>query len=344
MRILFDITHPAHLYFFNHAVRRLRSEGHEVLLTGREKDCLVELARELDFEMEIFGDAPRGMTAMAKTLLSRQWRLASIVRRFRPNVMAAIGGTFIGFVGWLARTPCVVFTDTESATLSNAITFPFATRICTPKSYARADHPRQIRYRGYHSCAYLHPQVFQPNRAFLDPLGLSADEPYSIVRFVSWEASHDLGRAGLSLADKLVIVEQLAACGRVFVSTEGPMPASLERYRLPLARSHIHHALAFASLLVGESSTMCKEAALLGTPSIFIYPRVDLGCIRELADRGIVHWFAPTESSNAANKGVQLLRERDSTRWKALGQAIVADCDDVTRVICDQMLACGRGS
>ena len=46
MKILIDLQHPAHLHVFRNAVERWRAEGHEVLITGRDKDILVQLAEE----------------------------------------------------------------------------------------------------------------------------------------------------------------------------------------------------------------------------------------------------------------------------------------------------------
>jgi hypothetical protein len=51
-------------------------------------------------------------------------RLLPVVGTFKPHVMLQIGGTFVGPAGRLTNTPAWAFTDTENATLSNAVTFP----------------------------------------------------------------------------------------------------------------------------------------------------------------------------------------------------------------------------
>ena len=33
-----DITHPAHVHFFRHAIAELRARGHDVAVTTRRKD------------------------------------------------------------------------------------------------------------------------------------------------------------------------------------------------------------------------------------------------------------------------------------------------------------------
>ena len=342
MRILLDITHPAHLHFFRHAIATLRDQGHELRLTARDKDILRQLAGEMNIDMTFFGGTPAGVPAMARTLAYRKARLAGVVARFRPQVLAALGGTFIGALGWALRVPNVVFYDTENATLSNRITYPFASRVCTPRAYLH-DVPRQVHYAGYHESAYLSPRVFRPDPGVRGELGVGDGEPYAILRFVGWRASHDLGMHGLGPAVKRRIVEQLRRHGRVFISSEGPLPEDLEALRFPLPSKRMHDALAFAAVLVAESSTMCSEAAVLGVPSVFIYPPIPLGYTKEQAERwGIVHWIHPPEAEAAIRCAVELMQDRDRQRWREIGRAIEADSVDVSAFIVSQILEVGR--
>ena len=341
MRILLDITHPAHLHFFRHAIAQLQAQGHELRLTARDKDILRQLAGELGIEMSFFGGTPAGVAGMATTLAYRKARLAGIAARFRPQVMAALGGTFIGALGWALRIPNLVFYDTENATLSNRITYPFTSRVCTPRAYLD-DVPRQVRYAGYHESAYLSPRVFTPDPAVREELGLRPDEPYAILRFVGWRASHDLGMHGLDAAIKRRLVDELSRHGRVFISSEGELPDDLAALRFPLPGARMHDALAGAAVLVAESSTMCSEAAVLGVPSVFLYPPVRLGYTLEQVRRwGIVHWIHPPQAEAAIDRAVTLMRDPDRQRWREIGRAIEADSVDVSRFIVDQILEVG---
>lgn len=342
-RILVDITHPAHLHFFRHAIGELRSAGHELLLTARDKDCLRELAGQWGMELLWFGETPAGWLGKGRTLLHRQWRLWRVVREFRPHVMAAIGGTFIGAVGYLTRVPTIVFTDTESATLSNWITFPFATRICVPRAFRGERRRPHLRYDGFHELAYLRPPRFQPDPSVLREMGVANGEPYTMVRFVGWRAGHDVGRRGLTREQKIAAVERLAEHSRVFITSEAELPSSLAAYRLPLPACRMHDALAFASLLFGESSTMSSEAAILGVPSVFVYPQVELGIVQEHAERWrIVHWYPPEQFTAALEKASSLLRERRGDHWRGVARQIVDSSVDVSEFIREQVLESAR--
>ena len=43
MKILLDILHPAHVHFFRNTITNLKKEGHNVLITARDKDLTLKL-------------------------------------------------------------------------------------------------------------------------------------------------------------------------------------------------------------------------------------------------------------------------------------------------------------
>jgi len=112
--------------------------------------------------------------------------------------------------------------------------------------------------------------VFTPDPGVRRELGLKPGEMFSILRFVSWQASHDIGEQGLDAGRKRDLVERLGRHGRVFISSEVPLSPDLEPYRFPLPVDRLHHALAHAALLVGESAPMAAAAAVLGVPAVYI--------------------------------------------------------------------------
>lgn len=272
MRILIVISHPAHVHFFRKAIERFERGGDTVKVISRDKDITLELLDAYRIPHTTLSAAPR-----SKNVLSFAWemlvhcsRLIRVARRFRPDVMLQIAGMFIAPVGKLLGVPTVVFYDTEFARLSNAVSYPFLTRLCTPECYEGDIGERQVRYPGYHELAYLHPDEFTPDEGVLRGYGLDAQTKYFLLRFVGMAALHDYDEEGFSLEDKRKLVETLAPHGRVFISSEAPLPDDLRQYASPFRFEDIHHLLAFAALVAGESATMASEAAVLGVPALFI--------------------------------------------------------------------------
>lgn len=340
MHILVDISHPAHVHFFRFAIHNWLEAGHTVQITARDKDVTHDLLTQLGLPFRPVGTARLGVTGLALDLLERESIIFSLMLRQRPDVACGIGGTFIAHGAKLLGVPTVVFSDTEHARTANRITFPFATAICTPRSYQDDLGQRQIRYAGYQELAYLHPAYFTPDPDMLEQEKLKPDEPFTFIRQVAWASSHDFDDRGLN--DLRLAVSRLQQYGRVLISAEGSLPDDLEalRYRSPVHL--VHHFLAHAQLVFGESATMTSESAMLGTPAIFVSTS-RRGYTDELEERyDMVFTFddPATRQSQALAKAEALLSDGHTpARWQEKHATMLADQQDVTQVITDVVLA-----
>ncbi len=269
MRVLFDVTHPAQVHFFKQLIWRLKREGHAVLVATREKDVAVPLLEGLGIEYRCLSRKGEGMLGMAGELIERYVRVMALARQFRPDVMLAQTGVSIGLVGALLHIPRLVLEEAEHAKLQQMLGLPFATKIFTGMGYTKDFGARQVRFRGVWVQSYLHPNYYRPGTKALVEAGIDLDRPYIVLRTVSWSAAHDRGLRGLSEAQLKEVVGRLERFGRVIISAEGDLPASLEQLRNPVAVQHVHDLLAHAKLYIGEGGTMAAEAAVLGTPAVF---------------------------------------------------------------------------
>lgn len=270
MRILVDITHPAHAHFFRHPITMLKERGHEVMVTSRVKEMATDLLDALGVEhLVLCGEGRGGIAGLGIELVRRNLALAKVVKRFRPQVMSAIGGIFVAQVGRLTGVPAVVFYDTENARLQNALTYPFASCVVAPRAYRAWLPKRHLRYPGYHELSYLHPNRFLPDPKVARENGLAPEGEIFFLRLVSWRANHDVGERGWNTALLTRLVEHLTAHGKVLISAESDLPSSLKTMAYQGSPSAVHHLLAFCRLFVGESATMASECAVLGTPAIY---------------------------------------------------------------------------
>jgi len=270
MRILVDVNHPAHVHFFRNAISILVSEGHEVFVTSRGKECVGELLAELNIEHFKLSNMGSGnLLGFVKEYFTKCFRLMRFARRCKPDVMCAVGGTFVAHVGWLARIPSVVFYDTEMAGLQNKVTYPFVRQLILPECYSGPVPNKAARYSGYHELAYLRPEYFLPDRAIAIQAGLSPETKNFIVRVVSWQANHDIDQDGWSSELLVKVVTHLATKGTVIISSERALPVDMERFRYRGTALQMHHLMAHCDLFVGESATMAAECAVLGVPAIY---------------------------------------------------------------------------
>lgn len=342
LRVLITIQHPAHVHFYRPVITELRADGHDVRVCTRDKDIATDLLDAFDIEHDVL--AGSGASTMGRIGVQAMYelRMLALARRYRPDVVTAIGGVAAAHVATLVGAKSVVLTDSEPATLSNRLAFPFADVICTPAWYDGDISGHHVRYEGLHELAYLHPDRFEPDPEVVRAAGVEPTDPYSVVRFVSWGAQHDVGEGGLSLAGKEAIVETLAEAGDVYITSEEPLEPPLDQYRLPVDPEDMHHLLAFARAYVGDSQTMATEAGLLGTPAVRCNSFAgddDMANFRLLAEYGLV--FSTDDEERAREHVEEVLAGTDRAVWQRRRGEFVEDTIDVASFVRDVLVAVG---
>ena len=319
MKVMLSIDHPAWAHQFRHIVKRLEARGDEVLTLAVEKDGDTRLLERFGIPY-VLSARSTGKNIVEKGLLflglcvEHTWRAL----RFQPDVLIGRASPMMAVAAWIARKPHIIYEDTEVSRFSLRICRRLSTRILTPRTFLSDLGPRQERLDTYKELFYLHPSVFTPDRQALRDCGFDPDEPYVLVRFVAWNASHDIGKHGLDDEGKIRLVRRLERFGRVYVSAEDGVPAALEPNLLTTPYELVHHVLAFARLVYSEGATMASEAAVLGTHALYVNTIVS-GSTREQSERfHLLYCFNEGEDryERAAEKAEELLSDPD---LKALG-------------------------
>jgi len=312
VKLLFNIGHPAQVHLFKNLIWELDRRGHECKITTIAKDVSLHLLDAYGFEYDIVGRAKPTFATKAIELVRIESRLYRIARSFRPDILiGGVGNVYVTHIGNLIHKPSIVFDDTEHAKIDHLLMDPFVSVICTPSCYRNNIGTKQFRYHGYHELAYLHPNYFTPNPDTLIELDLTETDPLIIVRFVSWQASHDAGQHGIR--NKIGLVKSLEQYGRVLITSEGALPPELERNRVRASPEKMHDLLYYASLYIGEGATMASECAVLGTHAIYVNT-LRLGYTDEEEEKyGLVFNFSdPDEMEDGVlKKAIELLGRDD---------------------------------
>lgn len=290
-RILIDICHPAEVHHFKHVYWELKKQGWEVLFAAKDKDVSGTLLKAYDLPHIMFSQSKKGILKKLLQLPIELWRFAKIVRDFRPAFILSNLSIHSSWISRLFRITHIAFIDTEHRRLLDYLTMPFADVKLTPRAYKRRLGPNQFRYNGNHEVTYLHPERFQPDAGIKKKLGLGDDEKYVVVRFVGWQAFHDVGLHGLEVAKKLQLVRQLSRTRKVFITSETALPEILAEYALTTPVERVHDVLAFADAYIGEGGTMASEAACLGAPAIYLNS-LRLGYCEEEERYGLLQQFS----------------------------------------------------
>jgi len=329
LKVLIDIGHPGHVHFFKNSIWELEKKGHEVLVTAREKEVTIDLLKAYGIKYQVLTSMKKGKMNLFLEWIIRDYKLLQIAKEFNPDLLTGILNPSVAHVAWLLNKKSIIFNDTEHAILAQKLTYPFCSIICTPSCYQKNEGKKQLSYSGYHELAYLHPSYFTPSPEVLKDLAVEIGEPFTILRFVSWGAHHDVGQHGIE--NKLALVQELEKFGKVFITSEGPLEREFDRYRLRISPEKIHHLLYYATLYVGEGATMAVESAILGTPSIYISTLAGtMGNFSELEKKyGLI--FNYSDSEAALTKIIELFNDPELKKtWSLKRAALLKDKIDVT--------------
>jgi hypothetical protein len=331
MKILIDIGHPAHIHLFKNFAWRMQERGHKILFTCRDRECVLQLMRVYKFVYDNFGKHYSSVQGKIFGLLKNELQMLNTAIQFKPDLFLSHGSTIAAFTSFIMHKPHIAFEDTfnmEQVKLS----MPFTDVVLTGDYPHPSLGKKEIKYPGYHELAYLHPNVFTLDERVLAILGMKKGEKYAIVRFVAWEASHDIGHSGISYENKIKLVKTLSRHLHVFISSEMELPEELKNYQIKIPPEQMHNALAFAHLFVGESSTMATESAVLGTPSIYINDS-KLGYTNDLANYGLLYSYMESEIDQitAIKKAEELaLKQNTKEEYLTKREQMLADKIDVS--------------
>jgi len=235
------------------------------------KDVLEDLLRadEVDYRKVFAGRAPGRIWGLPRAIGSRGLRMLREIRSFRP--MLAAGTSAEGpLIARLAGVPFINLNedDHDAVPLYSRMAYPFSSALLMPEECraGRWEH-KTFRYPGYHELAYLHPSRFTPDPAIAAALR-EGGRPYILLRFSALQAHHDAGVRGISEELAMEIVRRAGSERKVVISSEKPLQASLEPFRLNTSPAQMHHVMAGADLFIGDSQTMAAEAGVLGVPFI----------------------------------------------------------------------------
>jgi predicted glycosyltransferase len=332
LKVLIDIGHPAHVHLFKHFAHKMIGEGHQVYFTVRVREFVTELLAHEKFDMTSFGSNYHSAVGKLWGLLLFTFKLWRVALKYKPDIYLSHSSMYAAITAFLMRRPHISFEDTfnkEQVLLYK----PFTKVILTGNYQHPLKSEKVLRFAGYHELAYLHPKRFLPDQTILQELGVEEGEKYVIFRFVSWNASHDFGHTGISYENKIKAVNEFTKLARVFISSEKQLPDELVKFKIKIAPHRMHDAIAFASLVFGESATMITEGAMLGVPGIYLdntgryYTkelqtkyRLVFNCSESLSDQQL-----------AILKGMELLQQPNIKKeWQQKREKMLADKIDVT--------------
>lgn len=329
MKIVVDVNHPADVHYFKNFIREMRKRGHEILIVASEKDVSYHLLNAYGFDYVKLGSYGKSLVKKAINLLLLDLKMYLAIKKFKPDICVGLGSIRVAHAAYFLNSKSILFETTEHSREQHILYLPFVSTVLTPSWFKKDFGKKQIRFNGYKELAYLRSNRFAPNNSVLTEYGLTEVDPYIIVRFVSWDASHDINQHGIR--DKVGMVKALEKYGRVLITSEGLLPTEILPNQIRVSPEKLHDLLYYATLYIGEGGTTATEAALVGTPSIYVSSLVGtMGNFIELEETyDLLHSF--TDCHAAMCKAVEILKNPVSKKdWRIKLERLLKDKIDVT--------------
>jgi len=292
MKILIDIGHPAHVHYFRNFYNSFSAKGHVFLFIAREREVIMSLLKNYGIENISRGTGKDSSLGKLIYMLKSDFFILRKAIRFKPDLCLSFSSPYLAQVSYLMRIPHISLTDTEHTDKTHKkFTFPFSNVIITPSSYQNDLGPKHVRIKSVIEYFYLHPKFYQPNDSIYDLLDINTNTKYVILRFISWNAFHDVKQHGFTMDQKRELVNILSKKYRVFISSERTIEPEFSNYQISIPPERMHDALAFASLFIGESATMASESVLLGTPAVYVNSLPLMCYLKMEQDYGLLKHF-----------------------------------------------------
>lgn len=270
MNVLISISHPAWAHQFNNIIKLLKKRGHNVVVLVIKKDRNWEILDEYGIEYIVVGNSTgRGKIDKAFIVLTSTIKHLYYGIKYKADVYIGRPSPMMAIASFLHRKKNIAYCDTERSVESLWFSKKLSYKILTPKMYRKNLGKVQKRVETFKELFYLHPNYFKPNSKDLELVGLKEKDKFTFVRFVAWNASHDIGYRGFSNEDKMKLIKHLEKYGKVLVSSEEKLPKEFDKYIIKVPHKKLHSIMSFAQLFVGDGLTMAFECNVMGVHAIF---------------------------------------------------------------------------
>ncbi len=287
MRIAIDLTNSPHVPVFAPIIRRLRSGGHEVVITARRFAQTVELAELYGLDAIVIGSHGGG-SRLGKALAAARrtfglWRLLRRLHHATPfDVAWSHGSTDLPLVCRRLGIPHITMFDYEWAATMHRTNIRNSWKVLVPDAISedRLDQyhaaGKTVFYPGLKESYYLTDAQLDPT--LRDQLGIPADDVLVVLRPPPELALYHRGHGSDHFADVLERCSiEPATTVVVLPRTPEQRERIVERYQQSpnvIVPDHAIDALSLlscADLAISAGGTMNREAVALGVPVYTVF-------------------------------------------------------------------------
>lgn len=288
MKILVDISHPAHLNFFKNAIQLLKEEKHDVIITALNRGKLPNILLE---ELNGFSIKLNGRHRGGKWSIIFEANILRFLQQLRYvfskkiDIAISCGSFTTGAIfKYILFKPNIQFDDDPERKVNVFLEKLTSTKLIFPPIYKGSN--KIVIVNALKEWAYLSPDYFKPDPDVLQKYGISPKK-YIFIREVStaslnykFQQSNLVTKIANKFPEKLKVILSLEN-----KSTASQYPESWLILKEPV--KDIHSLMYFSRLLISTGDSMAREGSMLGVPSIYCGER-DMAANRIMIDKGML--------------------------------------------------------
>ncbi|MCS7367523.1 MAG: DUF354 domain-containing protein [archaeon YNP-WB-062] len=310
--------------------------GYKSIITTREYDYTTKIYKLYDLNPIIVGrHGGEKLEGKLMASLDRSIKLAETIigLEHKPSYHISLTSPEAVRVAFGLSIPIILLSDTPHSKYVNKLTIPLADILITPKAIPKEeyrnliDEERIIQYDGVDELAWI--KDFKPDERVLNEIGLNTNDKIIIAREAEYKASYyeQNGKLVKMLIEKIIreFGEEVKVIYLPRYNDESIPNGAIVPKDAVDARS----IMKYATLTITGGGTMARESALIGTPSISLFPK-QIHVNKWLEERGL-----PIKSIRDINEAYEYASKviRDPDRYKVKTDEIIRGMEDPTQVI-----------
>jgi len=318
--IWIDVVNEANVRFWRRFLKKFRGP---VLLTTRRKGSLVELLRAMiPIEAVVVGEWGASDYEKLISFAERVKELTSLIADRDVELAVSKASVEQARVAFGLGIPYIAMNDNDIPPhVVTKLTFPLSTLSIVPECFSGPTYGETIRFKGLFEVS--HALDFMEDGEFVrSDLGLEGE--YVVVRYPP-AASHYLRESGpferiveKFLRERKIPAVKIKREGVIELPSGERVSASIDGISL-ISRS--------AGVISG-GGTMAREAALLGVPSISLFPGEDPCVSKILLREGLMR-----KATDLPSVYDELRKEWESGRLKERAREFLRGCEDPAEVL-----------
>lgn len=284
MKVWIDLMTPKDVKYFLPLIVRLQKHGIKTIVTARAHREVLGLCEFLSVRPIVVGGYGKSLKEKLLKYIERVAKLTELVSEENPNLALSFSSPECARVAFGLRIPHFCANDSPHTVASPKLTIPlseklFTTWIIPVKAWTQygIDKRRVIRYRALDPIAWL--MDFKPDRRVLDELSLDESRPIVTVRALEVFAVYVHGERDPSISVARLLRSELGSRVQIVLLPryEEQVREFREKLKDPCYRVaekplDATSLIYYSHALICSGGTMSQEGALLGTPTVTVFP------------------------------------------------------------------------